>query len=69
MGNTEEEVVKYAQDGINLYMNSILEWDDPLLTGFGVITEPADTTPLHALHVRSPRPSYSLGPQGQYVIR
>lgn len=53
-GDTEEEAVKNANDGISLYMDSILERGDPLPTGFGVITEPVETTPVRALHINTP---------------
>ncbi len=66
-GDTEEEAAKNAEDGIILYMDSILERGDPLPTGFGVITEPEETTPVRTLHVKTPLIQWDS--QRQYATR
>jgi len=53
-GDTEEEASKNAEDAIALYMDSIIELGDPLPTGYGVVTEPVETTPVRTLHVQIP---------------
>ena len=53
-GDTEEEAEKNAKDAIYLYMSSILKLGDPLPTGFGVTTDPAETDPSRPLHIMAP---------------
>ena len=61
-GDTEEEAVKNAEDGIILYMESILERGDPLPTGCGVTTEPIGKAHVRTLNLTTPhfKPSYEL---------
>ena len=66
-GDTEEEAAKNAHDGIALYMDSILERGDPLPTGFGVITESVETTPVRTLHINTPLIQWDS--QRQYATR
>jgi len=79
-GDTKEEAIKNAQDGIVLYMDSILERGDPLPTGYGVTTEPVETIHVRTLKVKTPAKSpfkisaeppfaYQWDSQEQYVAK
>jgi len=61
-GDTEEEAVKNAEDGIILYMESILERGDLLPTGYSVTTEPTGKAHVRILNLTTPhfKPFYEL---------
>ncbi|MDE2825821.1 MAG: type II toxin-antitoxin system HicB family antitoxin [Bacteroidota bacterium] len=68
-GDTKDEAIKNAQDGIVLYMDSILERGAPLPTGHGVTTKPVETIHVRTLQVKTPikiPPKISANPSFAY---